>query len=409
MTRCWLLLLFATSLAGISCSHVSGEPLANGGNPTGTPNPSQGQPALPGSTIIGVSPEEHELFRLGLEDFTEVETAEDGLGPVFNGTSCAVCHSVPAIGGTSSLTEVRAGYKDESGKFTALNGDTLYHLFSVPSHGCQVQIPPEANVISRRAPIPLFGAGLVEAIPDDTIAALEDPFDRNGDGVRGRAARVTDIVSGRERVGRFGWKAQHATLLAFAADAYRNEMGITNDFFPREMALGVTTDKLLLCGATGEMEDFREPRTGLRGIDNFENFMKFLAPISRGPVDDSVRAGESIFSAIGCSSCHVPVMMTGQSTNPIFDRKPVSLFSDLLLHDVGTGDGIEQAAALSHEIRTPALWGLRFRRPLLHDGSAATIDDAIRRHSKEANAVRERYQSLSKAEQQRLAKFLESL
>jgi len=77
---------------------------------------------LPGSPLPGISAQEFELFRLGLDDFTEVETPEDGLGPAFNGNSCAVCHSVPAIGGISAMTEVRGGYRDENGKFTALNG-----------------------------------------------------------------------------------------------------------------------------------------------------------------------------------------------------------------------------------------------------------------------------------------------
>jgi len=113
-------------------------------------------PALPGSPLPGITATEQEMFRLGLDDFTEVETAEDGLGPAFNGNSCAVCHSVPAIGGVSTMTEVRGGYRDEDGKFHALNGGTLYHLFSTPPHRCQVQIPPEANVIARRAPIPLL-------------------------------------------------------------------------------------------------------------------------------------------------------------------------------------------------------------------------------------------------------------
>ena len=155
------------------------------------------------------------MFRLGLEDFTEVETAEDGLGPAFNGNSCAVCHSVPAIGGVSTMTEVRGGYRDEDGKFTALNGGTLYHLFSTPPHRCQVQIPPEANVIARRAPIPLFGAGLVEAIPDETIIALEDPDDRDGDGIRGRAARIIDVADGprAHRPVRLEGAARHAARL----------------------------------------------------------------------------------------------------------------------------------------------------------------------------------------------------
>ena len=112
---------------------------------------------------------------------------------------------------------------------------------------CQPIVPADANVFARRVPIPLFGAGLVEAIPDETIRELEDPNDRNGDGVSGRAALITDVETGGPRVGRFGWKAQHATLLSFGADAYRNEMGITNDLFPQEVAFGVTADRMRLC------------------------------------------------------------------------------------------------------------------------------------------------------------------
>ncbi len=366
-------------------------------------------PALPGSPLAGITPTEHEMFRIGLEDFTEVETAEDGLGPAFNGTSCAVCHSVPAIGGISTMTEVRAGYRDENGKFTELNGGTLYHLFSTPPHRCQVQIPPEANVIARRAPIPVFGAGLVEAISDETLIALEDPDDRDGDGIRGRAARITDLVTRRERIGRFGWKAQHATLLAFSGDAYRNEMGITNDLFPDEVALGVDPEQMKLCSPKRGLEDVRDRRTGLRGIDNFESFMKFLAPLERGPVSDSARAGEAVFQRIGCASCHVPILTTGPNANPLFDRKPVPLYSNLLLHDIGTGDGIEQSAASASEIRTPALWGLRFRRPLLHDGSSATAEEAVERHQGEASAAGERYRSLAAQDKGDLFAFLNSL
>jgi len=364
---------------------------------------------IPGSPLPGLTPYEHELFRMGLEDFTEVETAEDGLGPVFNGTSCAVCHSVPAIGGVSAMTEVRGGYRDEDGKFTALHGGTLYHLFSTPPHTCQVTIPAEVNVIGRRAPIPVFGAGLVEAIPDAAILALEDPNDRDGDGIRGRAARVTDVVSGRERIGRFGWKSQHATLLAFSGDAYRNEMGITNDLFPDETALGIDPEQLKLCSPTRGIEDVRDRRTRMRGIDNFANFMKFLAPVARGALNDSVRSGEALFRAIGCATCHVPSLATGAHASPLFDRKAVRLFSDLLPHDVGTGDGIEQDAAGAAEIRTPALWGLRLRRPLLHDGSAATPAEAIERHGGEAAGVVARFRELAAADRQRLLDFLGSL
>jgi len=364
---------------------------------------------LPGDPLPGITAAEFERFRVGLEDFTEVEGAEDGLGPAFNGTSCAGCHNIPAIGGAGPITEVRAGYRDEQGAFKELEGGTLFHLFSIPDHRCQVRIPPEANVIARRISIPVFGAGLVEAIADATIIAMEDPNDSNHDGISGRANRITDVATARPRIGRFGWKSQHATLLAFSGDAYRNEMGITNDLFPEEVALGVDPEKLRLCDPVADPEDRPDPRTRLRGIDNFEAFLRFLAPTARGPLSDAAAAGERVFLQTGCAACHVPVLITSASPNPVFDRKPVPLFSDLLLHDIGTGDGIAQDGAEPDEIRTPALWGLRFRRPLLHDGSAATIDEAIRRHDNEARRARDHYHGLTAGDRAALLSFLGSL
>jgi len=367
--------------------------------------------ALPGDPLPGLTPVEFEEFRLGLDDFLEVETAEEGLGPAFNGTSCAVCHSVPAVGGTGAIAEVRAASRGPRGEFVALDpsGESLFHLFSVPSHSCQPVIPAAATIIARRVPIPLFGAGLVEAIPDETLLALEDPVDRNRDGISGRAAIVTDAATGERRVGRFGWKAQHATLLSFGADAYRNEMGITNDVFPQEMAVGISPDRMRICDRLPEPEDIRDPRTGRRGIDNFASFMTLLAPLGRGPVDDTVRVGEQVFAAIGCAACHTPAIETGPSGNPLFHHQMVPLFSDLLLHDVGTGDGIQQSAGAPEEIRTPALWGLRFRRPLLHDGSAATIEDAISRHAHEAEAARRGFEQAVSDDRAALLAFLKSL
>ena len=368
------------------------------------------QPGLPGSPMPGLTSREFELFRVGREDFIEVETAEDGLGPMFNGTSCAQCHNIPAIGGTGTMVETRAGHRDENGKFHEPPGGTVMHLFSVPPHDCQISIYEEANVVAHRISMPLFGIGLVEAIPDETILALADPDDKNGDGIRGRAAVVEDVASGKQRVGRFGWKAQQATLLTFAADAYLNEMGITNDLFGTEAFKNVREEKLSsTCLAVQRNEDIRDRRTGRRGIDNFENFLKFLAPPARGPVTAAVARGEAIFTEIGCASCHVPQLVTGQDTNPVFDRKPVHLFSDLLLHDIGTGDDIEQADAKGNEIRTPALWGLRFRRPLLHDGSAASIERAIERHKGEATSRSGKFSTLPGPDREDLLAFLKSL
>ena len=363
-----------------------------------------------GQPLDGLTQVEFQEFRLGLDDFLEVEASEEGLGPAFNGTSCAVCHNIPTIGGAGTMAELRAGRRNANGEFESLDdsGETLFHMFSVPGHGCQPVLPDDANVFARRVPIPLFGAGLVEAIPDETLRALEDPNDRNGDGISGRAAIVVDVASGERRVGRFGWKAQHATLITFGADAYRNEMGITNDLFPQESAYGIPADRMRLCDPFSDPEDIRDPRSRRRGIDNFASFMRFLAPAGRGAVNEQARAGEQVFAAIGCAACHVPSLETGPSGNPLFHRKTVALFSDLLLHDIGTGDGIVQGAAQPDEIRTPSLWGLRFRRPLLHDGTA-TLEGAILRHGREAELARRGFEGLSDVNRAALLAFLGSL
>jgi CxxC motif-containing protein (DUF1111 family) len=366
---------------------------------------------LPGAPMAGISAADFELFRIGLDDFLEVETAEEGLGPAFNGASCAACHNVPAVGGTSLISEVRGGARGADGSFVPLvpSGETLFHLMSIPSHGCQPILPDNATIIARRVPIPVFGAGLVEAIADATILANADPLDLNRDGVSGRAAVVRDLASGLNRIGRFGWKAQHATLLAFGADAYRNEMGITNDLFPDELAVGVDAARMRVCDPIPDPEDLRDRVTRRRGIDNFESFMKFLAPIERAPMTGAAALGDNLFRSVGCATCHVPSMQTAPNVHPLFDRKTVALFSDLLLHDIGTGDEIVQASAEAAEIRTPALWGLRLRRPLLHDGSAATIEEAIRRHRGEAGRAMEGIARMTRAEFDALLAFLKTL
>ena len=374
-----------------------------------------GQTPRLGVPLAGITPADFERFRVGLDDFMEVETAEEGLGPAFNGTSCAACHNVPVIGGGGVIAEVRAAYRDDDGGFRLIpgfngaQGESLFHLFSTPSHKCQPIMPSDVDVIARRIPIPVFGAGLVEAIPDDAIRALEDPEDRDRNGISGRAGQVRDLGTRELRIGRFGWKSQHATLRSFAADAYRNEMGITNELLPNEMAAGISDEVLRLCDRIPDPEDLPDPRTGLSALDNFEAFMKFLAPIPRDAVTEQAREGERQFAAIGCTSCHVPLLQTGPSRNPLFDRKPVPLFSDLLLHDIGTGDGILQDPGLPEEIRTPALWGLRLRRPLLHDGSATTVVEAIERHDREAALAREGFRRLDSAGRRALLAFLNSL
>ena len=366
---------------------------------------------LPGDPLPGLTPAEFEEFLLGLDDFLEVETADEGLGPAYNGTSCAACHVVPAIGGIAPMTTTRVGLVDAAGAFHEVEAafGTLFQSFSIPTHECQTIIPAEATVIATRIPTPVFGAGLVEAIPDATLEALADPLDLDRDGISGRAPLVPDRTTGELRVGRFGWKSQHGSLMDFGAEAYRNELGITNDLFPRELTFRLTAQQLARCDPVPDPEDIADPATGRRGIDNLASFLRLLAPPGRGPIPPGAQRGRQVFDVIGCAACHVPALTTGPSSHPVFDRRTVPLFSDLLLHDVGTGDGIRQAGAEPEEIRTPALWGLRFRRPLLHDGSAPTVADAILGHAREAALARAGFDALTDGDRDALLAFLGSL
>ncbi|HXF06003.1 MAG TPA: di-heme oxidoredictase family protein [Blastocatellia bacterium] len=362
-----------------------------------------------GDPLPGLSAEQMALFLEGKEDFEEIEEVADGLGPVFNARGCAECHAVPVTGGSGITNEVRVGFRDVDGTFRDVPGGSLIQIFSVAPDRCQERIPAEANVVAFRQVQPLFGIGLIEAIPEEAIVAQADPEDRDGDGISGRAARVLDLATNRVRLGRFGWKAQQASLLGFAGDAYLNEMGITNDLAREENPPNGDMARLAECDSVADPEDVPDPMTGRRGIDNFVNFMQLLGPPPRGPITEAVRRGEQIFTTIGCARCHTPAFQTGDHPIAALSRKTVPLYSDLLLHDVGTGDGIPQGDAGPTEFRTPPLWGLRMSRPFLHDGSAATIEEAIRRHAGEARRVTERFLMLTPAERADLLAFLESL
>jgi CxxC motif-containing protein (DUF1111 family) len=219
-----------------------------------------------------------------------------------------------------------------------------------------------------------------------------------------------DVASGLQRVGRFGWKAQHATLLSFSGDAYLNEMGITNRLFPTENAPNGNEALLAQYDTVADPEDPADPVTGLSDIDRFAEFMRFLAPPTPRPETASVSAGKSVFQQTGCANCHMPSMVTGPNSVAALSNKQIFLYSDLLLHDMGTlGDGIAQADAAISEMRTAPLWGLSLRGPFLHDGRAATIDAAIRAHDGEAATVRDHYEKLPPQARQHLLDFLGSL
>jgi CxxC motif-containing protein (DUF1111 family) len=186
-------------------------------------------------------------------------------------------------------------------------------------------------------------------------------------------------------------------------------MGITNDLFPKETATGLSAGQLAACGRVPDPEDRPDAKTHLRGIDRVTNFMRFLAPVEPLPLTESRRRGMVLVSHIGCASCHVPELLTGPSQFPVLDHKSVNAYSDFLLHDVGTGDGVEQGAAKGNEFRTSPLWGLRFRKRLMHDGSALSPAGAIKQHRNETEYSRQSFDHLDTPERLALLDFLDSL
>jgi CxxC motif-containing protein (DUF1111 family) len=347
-------------------------------------------------------------FTKGRDEFEAVETPEGGLGPIFNSTSCAACHNAGGTGGASDETVTRFG-RLAGGRFDALPhlGGSLLQAQAIDPAALE-HVPAEANVIARRLATPLFGAGLIEAIPDSDIelnAARPQP-----DGIRGRALKVLDVASGTWRIGRFGWKGQHATLLSFAGDAYVNEMGVTNRLFPVENAPNGRADLLARFDKVPDFEDAVDPVTGKSDIDHAADFMRLLAPPPPVRSTAASLAGQRLFEEVRCTACHVPVMFTGDHPIAALAHQAAPLYSDLLLHDMGRGgDGIAQDGAKGREMRTAPLWGLRTRTSMLHDGRVKTAREAIQQHAGEATRARDRFDALNPAQQRQLLEFLQSI
>ncbi len=381
------------------------------------------QPHTPpqfGDPLNGLTTQQVTDFFLGQAQFNEPESVSDGLGPIFNAQSCNACHTQPFVsgvatsGGASAVTETRFG--NAKGTF-----DLLHQASIVP----QVQdiVPPDSIIVAHRKTTPLFGLGLVEAIPDNTIS--QNVHATPIDGVTGRAAIVTDPVSHTSRVGRFGWKCQQATLVAFSGDAYTNEMGIANRVFLLDFAPHIPNGQSILesvnnsngFASTGLNQDPPEdptrpfdPITNKDDVQRFADFMQTLAPPPTLPLSIQAIVGQNLFTRINCVACHKPSMQTGASAVIALKFKNVPLYSDLLLHDMGSlSDGIAQAAARPNELRTAPLWGLRARSPYLHDGRASSILEAITLHDGEARIIRDRFLALPTSGQSAIVAFLNSI
>ena len=364
-----------------------------------------GAPSLIGDPLPDLTIAQMNQFLDGKDGFKLVQKIEAGLGPIFNGVSCVACHSSPIVGGGSTVNTTRFG-QNVGGRFDPLDslGGSILQEFAIHPAAMEL-VPGLANVVTKRNSTPIFGLGLIEAIPDSTIIANARWY--GNDQIGGRVGWVTDLVTRVKRVGRFGWKAQHATLLAFSADAYQNEMGITNKHFPVENAPNGNFYLLNQHDTRIDPEDSGKGRP-MPEFESVANFMRFLGAPPASKLNNS--EGRNLFATTGCTQCHTPMLKTGSNPVVALNYKEVWLYSDLLLHNMGSlGDGIVQETATGKDFRTPPLWGAAFSAPYLHDGRAPTIDAAIRAHDGEGRLVKERYQKLPPAQQKLLTDFVLSL
>ena len=362
--------------------------------------------------------------------FEEVEHLSDGLGPVYNAQSCRECHQNPTSGGSSQITELRVGHNNAKGVFqnpeipinngsevikdrSLVNDRAICPSGAFPNTEVQEHVPDTEKIRTFRVSLNLLGDGFVEAVPDQTLVDLSKEQCKKSQGkICGQALYVPIVEApGKTGVGRFGWKDQHASLLSFSGDAYLNEMGITNRLQPDE----VTN----LCNTASEPND-KPGADGLADIDHFARFIR----ASEAPARDEAlsktqeaQRGETVFGKIGCATCHVATLTSAATGTEIdggtftipdaLGDKTFHPYSDFLLHNVGTGDGIVQSVvehygkafaqhswknyskqefeSSANKIRTAPLWGVRLHSRLMHDGASLTFTDAIRRHRGEAS------------------------
>jgi CxxC motif-containing protein (DUF1111 family) len=412
-----------------------------------------------GGAIAGLTGTQLAFFNAGRDDFAEVENVADGLGPRMNLDSCGGCHLQPAAGGTSPAVNPQVAFAGKDGgtdvvpSFIRRNGPVrearfvrnpdgtpdggVHALFTITGRAgaadCSLAQPDFPNQLANhnvifRIPTPVFGAGLIEQIPDTAILAnqVSEAPRKSALGIRGRpnfhvAGRT---ISGQANnngndgtIARFGWKAQNKSLLLFSGEAYNVEMGITNELFQTER------DEAAKCQFATVPNDVTNTDAhtvieGISAIEKFSFFMRFLAPPTPSPDTPggaaSIARGRNLFSSAGCALCHTPTLTTGYSTVTALRKQDVNLFSDLLVHDMGVGlaDGVSQGQAGPREFRSAPLWGLGQRIFFLHDGRTSDLVEAIQAHQStgsEANGVIRNFNTLREGQKQDILNFLRSL
>ncbi|MEY4511667.1 MAG: hypothetical protein RLZZ450_3789 [Pseudomonadota bacterium] len=363
-----------------------------------------------GAPLNGLSAANQAAFFDGKAEFSAAEEPDEGLGPVFNGPSCAFCHVQGATGGAGTLVETRFG-KLTNGVFDPLGslGGSLIQTTGIGVSGrCNYvgeTVPASATIRAGRLTTPLFGLGLINGVPSAALEAIALAQPSN---VRGRTNRVLEVATGQTIVGKFGWKAQVPTVFQFAGDAYLNEMGITTPQFPTENCPQGDCS-LLACDPLPEINGAVEDDGS--GVVAFSNFMTFLAPPPTVPFNANSTLGAALFVTVGCANCHTPALATGTSSNPALNLKTFAPYSDFLLHDMGTlGDQIGgQGRATGNEMRTAPLWGARVRTRFLHDGRAANVTDATLAHTGQGKLSRDLFNALPSAQKAQIVAFINSI
>ena len=409
-------------------------------------------PADAGGAVAGVNAQYFVNVRAAFNQVHSIAgdlESGTGLGPRFNGTSCGGCHAYPAPGGSSprrnpqlamaaahGATNTIPAFVKADGPVLAvrvkrnvgaIESGSVLPLFTVSgradAYGCALDQPSfgDARNLSFRIPTRLFGAGMIDDIPDAAILANHGArtTEKRALGIAGQAN-----LSASGAVGKFGWKAQHHALTSFAEEAYQTEMGVrTGSYYRREplnKACYAVYDAAYDDPNFASSYDQNE-RSSVMMFNEFMRFLDAPRPVNEfaGAPRESIRNGRLLFERAGCGLCHTPSLRTGsQSDLSALNQREAPLYSDLLLHRMGPrlADGIVQGQAQSDEFRTAPLWGVGQRLFFLHDGRTMDLMVAILEHASgeaggrsEANAVIDRFRGVSPAEQQDLLNFLRSL
>ncbi|TRW89638.1 di-heme oxidoredictase family protein [Candidatus Methylobacter oryzae] len=381
----------------------------------------------------------------------DIETA--GLGPLYNQLSCLSCHpkngrgqppATPQQAMRSMLIRlslpgqdphggplphpVYGGQLNEQGipgvpgegmvsvdyrehKVTLADGETV--ALRTPSYRfAELQYGPLPDGIqfSPRVGPPVFGLGLLEAVDGQTILQLAEKGKQQG--VHGHPNIVWDDERQRNAIGRFGLKANVATLKQQIAGAFIGDMGITSSLHPEENCTGIQT-------ACKQTPSARQPELDDAQLKSVLLYLRLLqVPARRNTGDPAVRQGERLFDALGCTACHTPALTTGEFPElPPLAKQTIHPYTDLLVHDMGEGleDRRPDFQAGGREWRTPPLWGIGLIERInehsyfLHDGRARNLTEAVLWHGGEALPSKQRFAGLSADERLAVIRFLESL